>query len=54
MLTLRLTNRSETQSFSPLERSFIRDSSAEDQTYIEVSDGRRISMFPLRGPTGIR
>jgi hypothetical protein len=48
VLTLRLTNRSESRVFSPLDRSFIRDSSAsEDHSYIETSDGPRILMFPL-------
>ena len=48
VLTLRLTNRSETRAFAPLDRSFIRDSgAAEDHTYIESSDGRHIPMFQL-------
>jgi hypothetical protein len=48
VLTLRLTNRSETRAFAPLDRSFIRDTgAAEDHTYIESSDGRRIPMFQL-------
>jgi hypothetical protein len=48
VLTLRLTNRSETQVFSPLDRSFVRDSrAAEDDTYIDSSDGPRIPMFHL-------
>ncbi len=48
VLTLRLTNRSETRTFAPLDRSFIRDSgAAEDHTYVESSDGRRIPMYQL-------
>ena len=48
VLTLRLTNRSETRTFAPLDRSFIRDSgAAEDHTYIESSNGRHIPMFQL-------
>jgi hypothetical protein len=48
VLTLRLTNRSETRAFAPLDRSFIRDSgAAEDHSYIESSDGQHIPMFEL-------
>jgi hypothetical protein len=48
VLTLRLTNRSETRTFAPLDRSFIRDTgAAEDHTYVESSDGRRIPMYQL-------
>jgi hypothetical protein len=48
VLTLRLTNRSETQDFAPLDRSFIRDSgAAEDHSFIVSPDGQRIPMFRL-------
>jgi hypothetical protein len=48
VMTLRLTNRSETGALAPLDRSFIRDSgTAEDQSYLELTDDRRIPMFRL-------
>jgi hypothetical protein len=48
VLTLRLTNRSETRVFAPLDRSFIRDpGAAEDHSYIVSPDGQRIPMFRL-------
>jgi hypothetical protein len=48
VLTLRLTNRSQSVAFPPLDAAFVRDSNGNsDQSFIETSDGRRISMFPL-------
>jgi hypothetical protein len=48
VLTLRLTNRSDSRTLSPLDPVFVRDSSAaDDQSVIETADGQRISMFPL-------
>ena len=48
VLSLRLTNRSPDQPLSPLEPAFVRDSSqADDQSFIETADGRRISMLRL-------
>ncbi|WP_165224568.1 hypothetical protein [Aquisphaera insulae] len=48
ILSLRLKNRSSDQSFVPLETSFVRDSGhADDGTYIETANGRRVPMYHL-------
>ncbi|QEH38250.1 hypothetical protein OJF2_68480 [Aquisphaera giovannonii] len=48
ILRLRLRNLSEAQAFAPLEAAFARDSGlADDGTYIETADGRRIPMYRL-------
>jgi hypothetical protein len=48
VLSLWLLNRSPDQPFSPLEPAFVRDSSqADDQSFLETDDGRRIAMLRL-------
>jgi hypothetical protein len=48
VLTLQLTNRSQNEAFPPLDPAFVRDSNGNsEQSYIESSDGQRISMFRL-------
>jgi hypothetical protein len=48
VLKLEFTNRSLDQPLSPLDPVFVRDSSqADDQSFIETADGRRISMLRL-------
>jgi hypothetical protein len=48
VLRLEFMNLSPDRSFSPIDLAFVRDSSlADDQSFIETSDGRRISMYRL-------
>ncbi|MGC8640600.1 MAG: hypothetical protein ACP5XB_12060 [Isosphaeraceae bacterium] len=48
VLTLRLTNRSPNQTFTPLEPAFVRGSgSADDDSFIETASGTRIPLYQL-------
>ena len=47
VLSLRFTNRSRDGGFSPLDSSFVRETSHADDSYIDTASSSRISMFRL-------